>query len=255
MPTPAVHPAAAAKRPAGIHIYLLFALFTVLAGFALLKAPLFRVEEVLVRGARHLSDEEVVLLSGLRPGANIWQIPVAEVEARFRQNPWVQSVRVERRLPNVIIIALEEREPAALLPHHGTFLVLDEQGMALDLEETLPDLEVPILTGLPQEGYEVGTVVPSEELAIALRVLRSLGARYRKAIVEIHIDPDRTVTLYSGAGAPVYLGQASPALEDRLGVLGAILDDIAARQLRVKYVDLRYEGKPVVRVIEEGVSP
>ncbi|MGB9722858.1 MAG: cell division protein FtsQ/DivIB [Chloroflexia bacterium] len=99
-------------------------------------SPTFRVSTVEVRGNRALPSEEAVRRSQVLT-ANLFLIDPADVAARLKQIPYVQNVRVERDLPNRVILTLVEHMPSVSWcngkdPEHR-FLV-DDEGRILGAE-------------------------------------------------------------------------------------------------------------------------
>lgn len=88
----------------------------------------FHVREVLVDGASRVSRQEVLDLAGITPGTHLLKADVEAMEKKLEGSPWVAKARVERDLPDTLIIHLVEHVPAAYLAAGDLFLV-DQNGM------------------------------------------------------------------------------------------------------------------------------
>ena len=72
----------------------------------------FAIKRVEIRGTTHFSREEVLKAANLQSGVNSLTVNIADVEQGLRDNPWVLSVAVKRRLPDAFEIRIRERIPA-----------------------------------------------------------------------------------------------------------------------------------------------
>ena len=75
----------------------------------------FAIKRVEIRGTTHFSREEVLKAANLQSGVNSLTVNIADVEQGLRDNPWVLSVAVKRRLPDAFEIRIRERIPAQIL--------------------------------------------------------------------------------------------------------------------------------------------
>src|SRR5207247_2046509 len=64
-----------------------------------INSPVFRLRDLRVEGARHLSLAEVRRLAGLTDGTNVVWTSGSRVAERLERNPWVRSAPVRKGLP------------------------------------------------------------------------------------------------------------------------------------------------------------
>jgi len=221
---------------------------TVLAAigcFLLLDSPLFDVRSVTVTGTWRIAEHEVVELAGLGTGVNTWRLSLGRVRQAIEAHPRVLRAQVSRHLPSGIAIAVAERPVVALLPYHAAFLELDGQGRVLGLAEALPI--VPVITGV-----DAGRALPGDDLSsrlgAALIVLGHMGEDL-SLLAEIHLAPGDEVIAYTAGGAAVYFGSPE-AMAAKVSALRAVVDELAVRGQRARYIDLRQPARPRVKVAE-----
>ena len=104
----------------------------------------FRVEDILVVGRIETPRKELLDAVGLSRGDAILAFDIEAVRGRVEGLPWIRSARVERMLPNTILLNVEERQPLALWQHQGQFALIDHEGEVIlrDGLERFSDLVV-----------------------------------------------------------------------------------------------------------------
>jgi len=124
---------------------------------ALVEVEAFKVTEVRLRGARFLEHEDVVASLDLSSGASVWD-DTKLLEARLREHPLVESVKIHRRFPDALLVQVVEREPVALFPN-PTLEPVDESGQILPIDPALHKLDLPLMTSAGEGGP--GSLTPA----------------------------------------------------------------------------------------------
>jgi cell division septal protein FtsQ len=126
-------------------------------GYWLLTSPLFAVKRIESGPYRFSSRDEVEAALGGCLGRNIWTLSRRHVAAACSTLPWVRDVRLERRIPDTLLVALGEWSPLLAvgdpsLSAGATMLVGD--GSVLALPERLDAPILPLLVGgrLEEDG-------------------------------------------------------------------------------------------------------
>ena len=91
----------------------------------------FRVEDILVVGRVETAREELLEAVHLSRGAPILAFDIEAARQRVEALPWIRSARVERMLPDTILLNVEERQPLALWQHQGQFALIDHEGVVI----------------------------------------------------------------------------------------------------------------------------
>ena len=159
-------------------ILRILGLFTVIACIAgvsvliLVRPPSFlRIAEVgVMTPLKHISEFDLIRLSGVKKGDNIVRLSLAKVRQNLLRYPWIREVRLSRRIPARLLVWVEEQEPVALLEYAGTasntantasteLYLVNAEGIAFKKVEPGDSKDLPILTGLVQE--EIASRLPS----------------------------------------------------------------------------------------------
>jgi cell division protein FtsQ len=148
--------------------------------------PDYQLKTIELQTDGTLQREQVLKVSDLREGENIFSVNLARVHDRIQQLPQVDEVQVVRKLPTEIDIRVVERKPVAWITSNkeisdpfvsdAAFLV-DARGVLMREKKLLPEyLGLPLILGCSSESLEAGKVVESPEAKTALELLR-LGTR------------------------------------------------------------------------------
>ena len=162
-------------------------------------------------------------------GAGFASVDLYAVRTAVEAIPWIDHVRVARRWPNGLQIALTEHQPAARWGEHG---LLNVRGELFLREAQQVPLELPQLLG--PEGTQQQVTRLYFELAPQL-----LKAGLRVSQVELDARGAWQLTLANGV--QVRLGrQDVRARVDRLVRSAGPL--VAAQTGTIRYIDLRYSN-------------
>lgn len=112
---------------------------------ALRRVEAFRIVRIEVSGARYLTPQQASVASGITAESTLFD-EFAPWQAALEQHPLVRNARFGRRLPEVLVIKIEEAEPVAFV---GTpeLRALDARGRLLPIDLAAADLDLPLLVG------------------------------------------------------------------------------------------------------------
>lgn len=222
-----------------------FIFIVLMAAYVLLQSPIFNISKIIVRGNSSLTAGELIKVSGIVTGMNIFKADLQIAAEKVRVLPVVKDVSITRKLPGDVIIEVEERVSAALVVADGRFLELDTEGYYLR-EGSAAASGLPVITGITVQVAEPGQLVKGEGLKTALRVVRELPAGLRKELSEVHIGEDGMVTLYTLDGIQCRLG-----LPEDVAVKGSyflqVQQELQDGHKSIEYVDFSFVGSPVVK--------
>lgn len=175
-------------------------------------------------------------------GTPILAIDLGAAKARLEAEGWVKHATIERRLPDTLLVTIEERIPAAVWQKDGQFALIDRAGAViarsgLDRFQKLPQL--------------VGADAPKHagELLDALKAAPELGEKLDAAV---RVGARRW-SLHFAGGIEVKLPDDDVAgAVERLARMQR-RGGLFARDIRV--VDLRIPDRFVVRPVPRNGTP
>lgn len=118
-------------KKALINVSLIILIITAITLFLL--SPIFSIENISIKNNEKLSQEEIISLSQIEKGTNLFKIRNAEIKNNIKENAYVDEVKVNRILPNTIEITVTERQVVYLLEYGSSYAYIDEQGYILEI--------------------------------------------------------------------------------------------------------------------------
>lgn len=210
-----------------------------------ISSPYFRIQEIIVRGCKELTEKEILSLAAVKPEQNLLALNLDKVARRIEVNPWIKEVFIGRELPNRLIIEVRERQPMALIKRDNGFSLLDTDGIAFKKLEKNDDLNIPVLNVRHVEGSD------SELFTKSLELLRYLSTSQDfptiKNISEIHGHHMFGFSLFTDSGLCIRLGFDS--YENKLKRLHPVMADLERRNLKLGFllIDLNDPVKVTVQ--------
>ena len=206
---------------------------------------LFPVKQVVFKGNKHLSDEELMGLTGIDFRKSLITISNREVSQRLLKSPWVLSVNVKKEFPETLLLEIKEKEPFALLDMNGHLFLIDEEGQLLEemKDSSIPFL--PVITGDPfheKKGF-------SDALKLA-KLMNDREFSLERDYIEIIISKPQELTVKID-GTVVIMG--SGMYKEKLEKLIELEDYIKNSGILVDHIDLRFADKAIVKPIKDEV--
>ena len=151
-------------------------------------SPFFNIAEIEVKDAVHYDKQTLITTSGIKIGENgfkkIFSVPgkfyylrIGSAENAIIENcPYVKSVKARFVVPSTVTIEIKEREAAAVLSLAGTNLLIDMEGVLLEINPDLKKLDFPVFKGMKIDAYKPGKKVeiPEDTLLTAFKVFETI---------------------------------------------------------------------------------
>ncbi|MBI5482834.1 MAG: FtsQ-type POTRA domain-containing protein [Deltaproteobacteria bacterium] len=208
----------------------------------------FKLKNIEVSSAKRLSREEILGLAGVEPGKDLLRMNLKRMGEHILQNPWVETVRINRYFPDGISIAVTEREPLAIV-NMGYIYYLDKNANVFKVLNQGDKLDYPVITGFSEE--ELGSDPKGTRQALKttcelLKILREKGAFILADVSEIHYDKGYGFTMFTASGAlPVKIGSGEFAA--KVERFSRIYRDLMSQRQALQYIDLDYSDKIIVK--------
>ncbi|MCA9540012.1 MAG: FtsQ-type POTRA domain-containing protein [Myxococcales bacterium] len=207
-----------------------------LAGWhAVLRSPYFLIRTLDIEPTAHLDREAILELTGLGVPVNIFRFDPDAVRDVLAAHPRVANARVEKILPDAVLIRLEERTASGVVVLEVPYLV-DATGQPFARAESSDGATLPLVTGLAREDFEIDAegarAHVREALAIARRYARNpLAAQH--TLSDVHVAPGDRYELMLDR-TRVALGREDH--ERKLARLERIFAQMDARKVDAEYI-------------------
>jgi cell division protein FtsQ len=229
-----------------------FILLILISAYLFLHSSFFAIDKIYVSGLQNVSKNEVVKLSGLSSGINIFSINEKLCCQAIEIHPLIKSSKVLRHLPRQIEIQVKERTIWALVPYQGSLLCIDNEGVCIDKLNSFSLINYPIITmdKLP-EYVSLGQTIDERGITLARQIWNALDADQQKEISELHYQNSKgEILIYTSRGTEVRWGKED-RMEEKVSFFGQMLklekDMENKGEDAMDYVDLRFKGQPVVK--------
>ena len=221
----------AKKRTIKIVIILVFVLLLVIA---VMMSPLFNIKEIDVAGNEKVSTDEIISLSKINIGENTYRTNFGAVEENILENPYVDNVRIERILPDKILINVEERKTTFILEYGSGYVYINNQGYILEISDN--KLDVPIIQGAETkiEEFNLGNRLCENDLEKMSTVIKIMEIAQNNDIAELITGIDiqnkqNYKIIFEGEQKVAYIGNDS---------------DLNTKMLNIKSIIQREQGIP-----------
>lgn len=225
---------------------IIIVIFLCVAGFFFLQSDIFTVKSIEVRGVERLNEEEIIALSGIETGLNLFEVNRNEAEELIELHAGVNSAAVNTRPPHKILITVQERDAVAWIPGDECYYIMDEEGYIFIKRDEYNDY-LPLITGLDQpENLSTGLrFTEVKGLDDSIHIAKVFGDYCRGQMRELHYTAKGNFIFYIGE-LQVRLGK-NQEMWKKKNVLDGILQQIPANALgQVEYIDVSSPSSPVV---------
>ncbi len=163
----------------------------------LMTSPRFSLEQVVMTGQKTRSKDALLARAHVTMGQNVFSIDLDAAKNRMLGDPYVKSATLARRLPDTILVDIEERTPAAVVAlagnENGPTLLVTRDGEAFKKVEVGDPSDLPVITGLRAELAESDR----EAFGDAVRRALDVAVDYEQSTLaskmplqEIHFEPE-----------------------------------------------------------------
>ncbi len=188
------------RRGSFAPLYKLLCLALIMGAVAAAMAVFFKAEKIEVSGNSRYTAQQVVDVCGVEQGDNLFFMNKYEVAGRISQAlPYVESVSINRKLPESLCIRVTECVCDVALEQAGGVWLLCQTGKVVDFVEVKPEGSA-VVTGVTLAEPAVGgSLAAAEGSEAALTELRALLDHLRAKgmladVQEIHLEREDCVS-------------------------------------------------------------
>ena len=197
-------------------IEVLFLIVIIIAAILLfLLSPIFKINNIQVKGNEKIPTNEIISLSTIEKGTNLFRVSKRETIKKIKQNAYVESVTISRKILDTIEINIKERKVAYMLEYKGSYAYMDNNGYILEISSE--EIEgIPKLKGYKttEENIKLGNRLGQEDienLKIISKIL-DVAENYevKQYISSIDMEDKSNYILYlKSQNKTVHLGDTS----------------------------------------------
>lgn len=214
----------------------------------LLQIDYFHIRTVDIVGTQTVNSQEVRYLLGIAEDTSLLELDLPRIGDRLARHPLISRVTLRRKLPDKVIVTIQEHTPYFMVRAEEQPMVIDASGAVLrafeaDFDAHLPELVLPLSYALLP-----GRHLPQRESQRAVALAESFKASplgQTARLASLTLQP-------SGASMwrvdpypfPIYFGEGD--IETQLSRLPLVLHYIAQQGLAVRSIDLSYRRRIII---------
>ena len=190
----------------------------------------FRVDQVVVAGNQRYTAEEIIAVTGVERGQNLYTLNKGDIDRRLREQlPYVEAVSIWRSLPDTLMIEVRECRAAACIQTDSGLWLLNTSGKLLEQTEQSEVTEILGLTALQPLAGTMLAVGQEEsrkltDLIALMTALEDRGLLSETGSIDLSSDTvieavwqDRLTVRFAYASDYEYDAKALQAAIDYLG--------------------------------------
>lgn len=137
-----------------------------------MTSPIFNIKDIKVLNNSQIPSETIISLSGLTTDQNIFRFSSSNVAEKIKENPYIESVNIHRKIPNTIEIEVQEREHTYNVSYMGKYAYINTQGYILEISEDSKAKPIIYGTSTGEEEITPGKRLNNDDLEKLEDVIR-----------------------------------------------------------------------------------
>lgn len=109
-----------------------FFIMIISIGIMALVTPVFNIQEIKVEGNSKVTTNNIINLSRIKIGENIFRNNKKKIEKNIKENPYIESVLIKRILPSTINLQISERKVEYQIKLISSYIYIDKSGNILE---------------------------------------------------------------------------------------------------------------------------
>lgn len=211
-------------------LLILFIILLICVGAILSFTVFFPIKNISADGSRIYSSEEIIRISGIEIGDNLFAVSESDTEKRLKGSlPYVESITFDREFPGTLKIKVKDADEYACYKVGKKYYTVSRNGWVLkESYEADEKLFVVNAKGLKCKVGAEAQFEDAEQKALCDRIIDALSAENIK-INEIDISNKIALKIKVEGRFEVNLG-TSNNIEEKILHLGSMIEEIPKKK-------------------------
>lgn len=164
-----------------------FILLIILLIYICISSSIFNLSKVTLKGNDKIVKNDIIKMASIELGNNLFQYNINEIEKNILKNPYINYVKVSRKIPNKLIIEIKENTEDAIIKTGKKYIYIQEDGLILSEKNDITNKNIPIIKGVSLKGKDINSFIKinDDNQDLLIRTLKSL--KDNKMLREIKI--------------------------------------------------------------------
>ena len=167
------------KRNKKIKFFLKLFLFVGLilgAVIFALTSPIFNIKDIKVINNSNVSSDTIISLSELKTEENIFRFYATNIANKIKENPYIEEVKIHRKLPSTVEIEVKEREIKYSVDYMSKYAYIDKQGYILEISDNIKGETIIQGIKTKEDEVTVGNRLCNEDLSRLQDVIKIINS-------------------------------------------------------------------------------
>ena len=194
----------------------------------------YALKTIEVTSDGNLSRETILHTADIGEGQNIFSIDLPKVQEKLGSLPQVEESRIQRILPNKLVISVQERRPVAWVAppdtnsasfNYENAYLLDRRGILLKTKSLAPEyLGLPLIVGVDTKNCQAGQPLGQDEVKAALDLIRASAEILQGRLQFQSIDVSKGYSLVATDKQRASITFSTDEIESQLHRLETVLN-------------------------------
>ncbi len=155
-----------------------------------MMSSIFNIKQIAVLNNSKISSEEIVSLSTLTTGTNMFKTTNKAIRNNIKTNSYIEDVKIKRNINGTVTLEVEERTPTYMIKFANAYVYINNQGYMLEITES--PLELPTISGFTtsEEEMKAGNRLGKEDLEKLEDVIKIVEASKNSPLANIITEID-----------------------------------------------------------------
>lgn len=210
------------------------------------NSTFFNIETINIDNSKTLKKKNILKESKIIKDTNIFKFKTADTEENLKQNAFIKSAEVKRKLPNTVNIDIKERERTFILQYISMYFVVDEEGFIME-ELEVPDGNLSIIKGFNTKFTKPGETIFLKEENESLKsfINEAKTLKILNKMEEVEKDFANDVNIKLKDGIYVAFGTLSN-VKYKLSLLKEIMENIEEKDIKAKKIIMNKGSHPIL---------
>lgn len=217
-----------------------------------MTSPNFQISNFEIKGNYFLQKSQVLRLAeqGVL-GQNIFRANIQLVSDRLRDNPWIETAEVSRKMPDSLKVKIKERTPFAKIEMtDGESFLIDSKAFLIKKVESHEYQALPTIK-LNNDTYcEIGSSLQSEEVESGIEFIKKIfsikNSNQVISFTSITMEEGGRYTLKTPSSSVRISEESLKESLDKLRIASKIIHQ---EGLKVKSIDLTFDDQVVLKLL------
>lgn len=198
------------KQKKSIAVILIIMVLGVTA-ILLVKSSYFNIKEIEVKNNNLVTRDEVITLANIT-NQNIFLLNKKRVETNIKNNPYIEDVKINRKLPSKIIVDIKEKDVRGIVRLKNYFVDIDSKGRMIHTINKFPDGKLILIEGIDVKEYVFNEYLTKDEIKLnaLVNILKLFELQnVKKDIDRVDIKDPYSVIIKTKKGIDIDVGDTS----------------------------------------------